>query len=91
MAHATKKIGLIGLGRVGEALARRLIDAGYEAVGYDVDAALDRNPSLSASLYLRAAIERKLGKAESADRDAASARLISPRIAEEYARWKIKA
>ena len=37
MAYATK-IGLIGLGRVGEALGRRLIDAGYEAVGYDVDA-----------------------------------------------------
>ena len=57
----------------------------------DVDAALDRNPSLSASLYLRAAIERKMGKAESADKDAAFARLISPRIEEEYARWKIKA
>jgi tetratricopeptide (TPR) repeat protein len=57
----------------------------------DVNAALDRDPALSSSLYLRAAIERKMGKAESADADAASARLISPRIEEDYARWKIKA
>jgi tetratricopeptide (TPR) repeat protein len=57
----------------------------------DVDAALDRNPMLSASLYLRAAIERKMGKAGNADKDAAFARLISPDIDEEYARWKIKA
>lgn len=57
----------------------------------DVNAALDRAPALSSSLYLRAAIERKMGKAESANTDAAFARLISPRIEEEYARWKIKA
>jgi tetratricopeptide (TPR) repeat protein len=57
----------------------------------DIDAALDRNPVLPSSLYLRAAIERKMGKAESADKDAAAARLISPRIEEEYGRWKIKA
>jgi tetratricopeptide (TPR) repeat protein/transglutaminase-like putative cysteine protease len=57
----------------------------------DLDAALDRNPVLSSSLYLRAVIERRMGKAESADRDAASARLISPRIDEDYGRWKIKA
>jgi 3-hydroxyisobutyrate dehydrogenase-like beta-hydroxyacid dehydrogenase len=42
MAYATK-IGLIGLGLVGEALAYRLIDAGYEVVGYDVDAARARH------------------------------------------------
>ena len=57
----------------------------------DVDAALDRNPTLAASLYLRAAIERKMGKEESAEKDAASARLLAPRIDEQYARWKIKA
>lgn len=57
----------------------------------DVDAALDRNPWASGSLYLRAAIERKMGKPENAEKDAAFARLISPRIEEEYARWKIKA
>lgn len=57
----------------------------------DLDAALDRNPGQAGSLYLRAAIERKMGKAESADKDAAAARLISPRIDEDYARWKVKA
>jgi tetratricopeptide (TPR) repeat protein len=56
----------------------------------DVDAALDRNPMQAGSLYLRAAIERKLGKADIADKDAAAARLLSPRIDEEYAHWKIK-
>ncbi len=57
----------------------------------DLDAALDRNPTLASSLYLRAVIERKMGKTESADKDAAAARLLSPRIDEDYARWKIKA
>jgi tetratricopeptide (TPR) repeat protein len=57
----------------------------------DLNAALDRNPAASGSLYLRAAIERKLGKTRNADEDAANARLIAPRIDEEYARWKIKA
>jgi tetratricopeptide (TPR) repeat protein len=57
----------------------------------DVEAALDRNPMQAGSLYLRAVIERKMGKAESATKDAAFARLLSPSIEEEYARWKIKA
>ncbi|MBS0332049.1 MAG: hypothetical protein JSS35_04730, partial [Proteobacteria bacterium] len=57
----------------------------------DVDAALDRNPMQAGSLYLRGAIERKMGKADSAEKDAASARLLSPRIEDLYARWRIKA
>lgn len=32
-------VGLIGIGLMGTALARRLIDAGYQVVGFDVDAA----------------------------------------------------
>jgi 3-hydroxyisobutyrate dehydrogenase-like beta-hydroxyacid dehydrogenase len=32
-------VGLIGIGLMGTALARRLIDAGYHVVGFDVDAA----------------------------------------------------
>ncbi|MEJ0071399.1 MAG: NAD(P)-dependent oxidoreductase [Pseudomonadota bacterium] len=36
MANA-KMVGLIGLGLVGESLARRLLDAGYAVVGFDVD------------------------------------------------------
>jgi putative dehydrogenase len=34
-----KTVGLIGLGLVGTALARRLLGAGFAVVGYDVDAA----------------------------------------------------
>ena len=65
------------LNRLGEALA-------------DINAALDRKPDMAGSLYLRAAIERRMGKMHDADEDAANARLISPRVDEEYARWKIK-
>jgi tetratricopeptide (TPR) repeat protein len=57
----------------------------------DLNAALDRNPAAAGSLYLRAAIERKLGKTRNAEEDAANARLISPHVDEDYARWKIKA
>ncbi len=35
----TKSVGLIGIGLMGNALARRLRDAGYQVVGFDVDAA----------------------------------------------------
>jgi 3-hydroxyisobutyrate dehydrogenase-like beta-hydroxyacid dehydrogenase len=34
-----KTVGLIGLGLVGESLARRLLDAGYTVVGFDIDPA----------------------------------------------------
>jgi 3-hydroxyisobutyrate dehydrogenase-like beta-hydroxyacid dehydrogenase len=33
-----RTVGLVGLGLIGEALARRLIEAGYAVVGYDIDA-----------------------------------------------------
>jgi tetratricopeptide (TPR) repeat protein len=69
---------LFRLNRLDEALA-------------DLNAALDRNPASSGSLYLRAVIERRQGKTGDADADAANARKLAPRIDEEYARWKIKA
>jgi 3-hydroxyisobutyrate dehydrogenase len=34
----TKSVGLIGIGLMGSALARRLLDAGFKVVGFDVDA-----------------------------------------------------
>jgi len=34
-----KTVGLIGLGLVGESLARRLLDARYEVIGFDIDPA----------------------------------------------------
>lgn len=66
------------LNRLGDALA-------------DLNAALDRNPTAAGSLYLRAVVERKLGKSRNADEDVANARKLAPRIDEDYARWKIKA
>ena len=57
----------------------------------DLNAALDRNPASPGSLYLRAVVEKKLGKTRDAAEDAANARELAPRIDEEYVRWKIKA
>src|SRR5688572_5477613 len=39
MASRQEPIGLIGLGLMGQALATRLIPAGFRVVGYDIDAA----------------------------------------------------
>jgi len=66
------------LNRLGDALA-------------DLNAALDHQPATPGSLYLRAVVERQLGKINEANQDAADARELAPRIDEDYARWKIKA
>lgn len=39
MSDTNQTVGLIGLGLIGTALARRLLDAGFAVVGFDVDAA----------------------------------------------------
>ena len=39
MAKERRMVGLIGLGLMGQALATRLIPAGFRVVGYDIDAA----------------------------------------------------
>jgi len=39
VTDTNKTVGLIGLGLIGTALARRLLGAGYAVVGFDVDAA----------------------------------------------------
>jgi tetratricopeptide (TPR) repeat protein len=57
----------------------------------DLNAALDRNPAIADSLFMRSVIERKMGKARNADEDVANARLLSPKIDEKFARWKIRA
>jgi 3-hydroxyisobutyrate dehydrogenase len=44
---ATNTIGLMGLGLLGEALARRLLQGGYQVVGFDIDRAkIDKLGSL---------------------------------------------
>jgi tetratricopeptide (TPR) repeat protein len=55
----------------------------------DANAALDLMPSLANALFLRAVIERASGDRAHGDVDLANAKLIAPRIAEDYARWKI--
>lgn len=64
------------LGRMEDALA-------------DFDAALEQVPDMAASLYMRGVIRKQTGAA-GADADLAAARMIWPRIDEDYARYGIK-
>jgi tetratricopeptide (TPR) repeat protein len=64
------------LGRMEEALA-------------DFDAALDQTPDLAASLFMRGVIRKQTGAA-GGDADLAAARMIWPRVDEDYARYGIK-
>jgi tetratricopeptide (TPR) repeat protein len=56
----------------------------------DLNAALDLQPGIAGSLYMRGVIERANGDRQHADQDLADAKMISPRIEQEYARWNIK-
>jgi len=56
----------------------------------DLNAALDLNPTIPGSLYLRGLIERSNGDRQHAEQDLADARMISPQIEQEYARWGLK-
>ena len=56
----------------------------------DLDAALDVAPGQSASLYLRGVVRRRMGNRHAGDEDLAAARLMSPRIDEDYGRYGIK-
>ncbi len=55
----------------------------------DLDAALDQNPDQAASLYMRGVIRKRAGD-KAADDDIAAARMMVPRIDEQYARYGIK-
>lgn len=57
----------------------------------DLDAALEQRPSAASSLFLRGIVKAKLGKAKDGEADLAGARLLSPKVDAEYARWGIKA
>ena len=54
----------------------------------DLDAALDQNPGLAASLFMRGVIHKRQGNKTGAD-DLAAARMISPQIDGDYARYGI--
>jgi tetratricopeptide (TPR) repeat protein len=56
----------------------------------DLNAGLDLNPTLAGSLFLRGLIERANGDHQHADQDLADAKMISPQIEQDYARWSIK-
>jgi tetratricopeptide (TPR) repeat protein len=66
------------MGKLAEALA-------------DLDAALEQRPSAASSLFLRGIVKAKLGKAKDGEADLAGARLLSPKVDAESARWGIKA
>jgi tetratricopeptide (TPR) repeat protein len=64
------------LGRMEDALA-------------DFDAALEQVPDMAASLYMRGIVRKRTG-AEGSEADLAAARMIWPRIDEDYGRYGIK-
>ena len=57
----------------------------------DLDAALEDNPALPASLFMRAIIRQKLGQTAAAAADLKLARLIEPTIDRDYKAWGISA
>lgn len=65
------------LGRMDDALA-------------DLNAALDIVPDMPAAVYLRGIVLSHRGDASGAKRDLDVARILSPRIAEDYDRWGVK-
>lgn len=56
----------------------------------DLDAALEQRPSASGSLLLRGVVKIRMGKATEGQADIADARLLSPKVDADYARWGIK-
>lgn len=56
----------------------------------DLNAALDIARGMSASLYLRGVIRKRTGDTAAGDADLAAARMASPDIDKDYARWGIK-
>ena len=56
----------------------------------DLNAAIDQRPGAAASLYMRGVVEARLGKKSDAAADLADARLLSPQVDTDYARWGIK-
>ncbi|MFV0624708.1 DUF3857 domain-containing protein [Sphingomonas sp. ac-8] len=56
----------------------------------DLDAALELSPGRPASLFMRGVVRKAKGDAAGAQADFAAAKLQSPRIVEEYARYGIK-
>ena len=57
----------------------------------DLDAALDENPALPESLFMRAVIRQKLGQNAAAAADLKFARLLSPMVDRDYKVWGISA
>lgn len=56
----------------------------------DLDAALEVSPMQGASLFLRGVVRRRTGDLKGSEADLAAARLMWPRVDEDYARYGIK-
>ncbi|MFS2112065.1 DUF3857 domain-containing protein [Sphingomonas sp. Sphisp140] len=56
----------------------------------DLNAALEVSPMQGASLFLRGVVRRRTGDIKGSDTDLAAARLMWPRVDEDYARYGIK-
>lgn len=56
----------------------------------DLNAALDLNPQLPTSMYMRGVIRKRMGDAKAAEGDLVAARMMSPQIDQNYAKYGIK-
>ncbi len=62
----------------------------YVEAAADLKAALDERPGQSGSMFMKAIVEREQGKKKESAEDMAGARLLNPRIDEEYAYYGVK-
>ena len=62
----------------------------YVEAAADLKATLDERPGQPGSLFMKAIVERELGNKKESVEDIAGARLLDPRVDEEYAHYGVK-
>jgi tetratricopeptide (TPR) repeat protein len=61
----------------------------YEDALADLNAALDLDPGLPASMYMRGVVRKRMGDAKASEGDLAAARMMTPQIDRTYAKYGI--
>ena len=77
------------MANVGAAAHRRFRMGRFDDALADIGAALDANPDLAASLYMRGVVLHRVGKKAEGDASLAKARMIAPQIDKDYAKYGI--
>lgn len=61
----------------------------FEDALADLNAALDLDPGLPASMYMRGVVRKRMGDARAGEGDIAAARMMTPQIDRTYAKYGI--